>query len=521
MKRSLSLLLLCSIAGITTITHASDSCDIENTGKSYLAPLPHFQLASPEYITAFRSDRIRMEEDCWTAGFQAVLFGSKSSNEKDLTRYFFPGGKTSLVVAEDTDENPDLFAQHFNIFTNEGDFLSKIRIEPKQTVIGVGFGYRQSFCRDEEKNRGFWFAATAPLMRVKNDLNLCEKIDRDGGGANETADENVVANMKQAFNQKEWKFGKISPTSLKKTRLANIDLQIGYEKLNWEPCHMETYIGVHIPTGNKPEGEFLYEPVVGFGQHAGILWGGTFGVHIWDNECNDMHVRMVYATHCKYLFEKEQTRSFDLKNKPWGRYIEVYKDIEQAQTAAGLDANDPQRVNLATPGINVFTQCVDVKPGFIKDITTSVILDWKDCFQLEGGYHFHSRGSECVELASKWKEVSAIKHLSGVGQTNPIRDITGNQFLEQLVLELVTNNQLIPVSVDDFDNSIIKESDLDLSSAATPCMLVHTIYASGTYDFDYCDRPLFANLGVSYAFSGINNAVHDRWTLWLKGGISF
>ena len=72
-----------------------------------------------------------------------------------------------------------------------------------------------------------------------------------------------------------------------------------------------------------------------------------------------------------------------------------------------------------------------------------------------------------------------------------------------------------------YEDSLIKEEDLDLQSAATPCLLSHTIYGALGYRWDERKRPPFTSFGASYTFSSSNNAVIDRWTVWGKVGFSF
>lgn len=528
MKRLLSVVLIMSIACNAALAKNScaDSCDFEETSQTFLAIHPHFQSSSPEMVSAFRDDRLHVREDGRHGTIQFALFGSRTTNDEDLARYFFPFGKTELIVDERIEElrpgvEADLLALHFNIFTTNSNFSSKISIEPRQSVIGLGLHYRQSFARNEEKDRGFFFSFSTPITRVKNDLNFTEKVIEDGGEPNEAADENVVANMKEAFNQKEWKFGKITTKSMTKTRLAAIEVKLGYEWLQHDPCHLESYIGVIIPTGNDPEGEFVFEPIVGYGKHTGVMFGSTFGIQIWDDEENDKHLRVEYANHSQYLFKREQTRSFDLKNKPWSRYQEVYADEDQAREATDPALPLLRQATLATPGINVFTQKVDVTPGFSHNINSALVYTSKG-FQGELGYNFFCQRSECVKLACPWKEGPALKHFEGQGQTNPLRDITGSRFREGQVRDLAgALPPIIPVSLANFEQSIIKETDLDLQSAATPCRLIHTVYGALGYRWDDREYPVFTNFGGSYTFSRNNNAVPRRWTIWGKFGFSF
>ncbi len=534
MKKLFACILL---AGMSISSYAAiskecpDSCDCEVSSRSYFQTRPHFQSASPELMAAFRDDILHAREDGYQGAIQAVLFGSKSSNSEDLVRYFTPFCKTELIVGEEAAENADeekdgaiggkdLLASHFNIFSNNGKFRSKISFEPKQTVIGLGLHLRKSFWRNEEKGRGAFFSVSSPITRVKNEFKLNEKIINDGGGVDENADVNVVANMTEAFRQKEWKFGKIDSkgcgkrcrfTDQTETKLGDIEVKLGIEWLGDRiPCHLETYAGVLIPTGNVPKGEFIFEPVVGHGKHPGVMLGSAGGIEIWRDDERDWDVRVEYATHSMYLFTKQQVRSVDLKDKPFSRYMEVYANKVQAQEA--LDMED---TNLATPGINVFTLPVNVRPGFSYNVNTAFVLTTGNGFQGEAGYNFYCRRADCVELAKRWKVGPALKHFDGVGLTNPVRDITGNFRLEDI------GGNLPNISIDDYDDNRIQEDDLDLTTAAHPCALSHTFFAALGYRWDEREYPIFINFGGSYSFSKASDASIDRWTVWAKGGFSF
>ncbi|MCX5922813.1 MAG: hypothetical protein NTX86_05820, partial [Candidatus Dependentiae bacterium] len=136
----------------------------------------------------------------------------------------------------------------------------------------------------------------------------------------------------------------------------------------------------------------------------------------------------------------------------------------------------------------------------------------RDCgFEGELGFNFFARQAECVKLANKWCDGPALKYFDGAGLTNPVRDITGNTFLENAA----------DVSVADYNNSIILASDLDLGSAATPRILSYTIHGALGYRFDDMRFPIHASLGGSYEFGHRDFAVADRWTIFGKVGMAF
>jgi hypothetical protein len=313
--------------------------------------------------------------------------------------------------------------------------------------------------------------------------------------------------MKEAFKQSEWCYGKIDCKTRSKTRIAFLELKIGYEWLQHDPYHFESYFGLILPTGNKPNSVYVFEPVVGNGGHFGVTFGSSIGFQIWDNHETDRHLRVEYANNTKYLLGKTQKRSFDLMNKPFSRYIEVYSSFTQAKTA-----NTNMNANLATPGINIFTQDAKIKPGVSHTINTAFVFT-SGGFQGEAGYNFYAQSSECVELDGCFPENIAIKDTDGIGDTNIIRDMTGNFYKE--------TGGNISFSQDNYAFSEITEKDIDLTSAATPCLISHTIFASLGYRWDHRDHPPFINGGASYEFSHATKAVMERLTIWLKGGLSF
>lgn len=534
MKNTKIVALLSLTMGIPLLADCrNESSELEATSKTTLTVHPLFVSQQPELVSGFRNDRNITRENGWGGAFQAVLFGSQTSDEKDLAQYFFPDANTCLTAANDGppqqagfNVKKDLLAQDFNVFTKDNTFESIISIRPQQTVIGLGLHVRQSVWKSHTYSRGVWFSFSAPIMRVKNDMNFFEHIENDGGGVDEAANDVVVANMREAFQQSDWKYGKISDCSMKKTGLGDIEAKVGYEWLDHSPTHMESYFGLVIATGNKNNAEYVFQPIVGRGKNFGIMFGSSLGIDIWENSTGDMSIRYELANHFEWLFQNTQKRSFDLKNRPWSRYLPVYANQEEAEEAAALIMSNPQyAMNNSTPGINVFTQDVKVTPGLTTDINTAFQFTWNK-FQMEGGYNFLAKRAENVKLDCPWKVGPALKHYEGDGQTNPIRTINGNKYYEQIVTNIVAapipaDQIIIPVSVANYDMSLIQESDLDLNSAATPALFANTFY--GTVGFHAYDReyPLFGNFGASYTFSKSNNAVPRRWVLWGKMGVSY
>lgn len=512
-------------------------CSCLCSGKTYFANRPLFQSYRPEYLAGFRNDRMMAKEECaittenskcWGGALDVVLYGGQSINSKNLASYFLPFCKNGLVVTESVgtiggQPTGDILSEHFNIYTIGGSstpsgfspFESNVAFFAKHAEFGLGFHWKQMFWYNDREDQWFYFDVSLPITQVRNQICIREDVLSNGGGINTNTatggSPNAVPNMTAAFNQSAWNFGKInSGCVMKKTGVADMEFKVAYQWL-WEPtCNAAGYVGVLIPTGNTPMADFVFEPIVGHGGHAGFEFGGQGGFDIWSDCDRFKYVSFDLALNALYLFKRTQRRSFDLKNKPWSRYQDVYANEAQAKQASELVGNNG--ISLSTPGINIFTQCVNVTPGLIVNGTAALIVSAEDAFLGEVGYNFYAHHKECVTLAHPWQTGPALKAIDGAGKTNPVRNITPNAQL---------NDTGIDVPFADYTSSLIQETDLDLDSAAHPYYFSHMIYgALGTRWYDIC-IPTDVNLGASYEFARKEFAAMNRWTLWGKVGISF
>jgi hypothetical protein len=536
MKHYIKHLLLLGIC-IPAYADSLSSLDTEVTSRSFLAVEPNFHSCSPELVSAFRSNRTHMLEDGWHGALQIAIFGGRSRKSEDLARYFLPNGHTSLIVGEktalpNTTNFPNILASNLGIFTVGDTLVNSISIRPKQSVIGGAIHYRQSFWRNDEKCRGWWFDVLLPISRVKNSVNLTETVINTANNATPltitglTTYGTVIA----ALDQPAFKYGKISDCSDKmhRTGVSDMEFKIGYEWLDCEPCHIESYIGFVAPTSRGDDAEYLFEAVNGFYKHWGVIWGGSAGIEIWSKSENDQCLRIETTSNSRYLFKKDQLRTLDLKNKPWSRYLAVYENQAQALQAQSLITTNPSlAANLSTPGVNVFTRSVEVTPGFAYDQNTALVYK-RNKFEGEVGYNFFARRSERLALRcseSNPANLPAIKANIGDGFTDPIRNISGNIFLNVAILNVAppvsTVVAVLPVPLANYATSAITDDQLDLASGATPNTLEHNIYAAAGYNHEYREHPLAGSIGGSFTFSKSNNAVVERWTVWGKFIVSF
>lgn len=503
------IMLLIIPHNIGGFASSNTTCDhnCETYSRSFLDIRPPFLSASPERVAMFRSEQIHACVDGHHNALQLVPLGSLSFSSQRPARYFLPVCQDICIVDEQAAvADKDILATLFNITTQQRTFRSLISLAPRQRFFGIGIEYRHEWLRKEKHNRGWWLAASTILLHVRNSIGLCERIINDGGGADRSINPNAVGSMTAALDQHLWKFGHITKRSYDDTGFADIEFKIGYEWLSHTPYHLESYIGALIPTSAKPNGYLLFQPLVGNGRHWGLIFGSRAGFDLADYPSYGIHIRMELSNHTQFLFPDSQIRALDLKNRPWSRYMPMYANEEQAEFAAQSGTTYE-----GTPGINILTRCVQVKPGIANTINTAGVITIKGV-HLEGGYNIYVRTADSVSLKTPWQEGPALQAAEGRGTTNPVRTIQGNALIEA-----------ISVPVDEYSSSIITAQDLDLQTATHPCTLLQTLYGSIGYTLNKTTHPLFFNLGGSYMFTNASEATSalPRLMIWAKWALSF
>jgi len=535
MKKLIFLFIASFMLIITPISNAnfncgSCNCECKATSKTFFNVRPPYQSATPEKDSMFY-DRMDFREDGRGGAVQIALFGGQSTDSNKLATYFTPFCKRCLVVKEcDDRQGVDIMAHHFNILTQKGvdcsicctttscvneAFESRISFCPSISVVGLGLTYQQNVSKllfaDDEIRYNVWLEISAPITRVETSVCMSEDIISDGDGAYSSTDTDMqfFASMRDAFNQSAWKYGKIRSKSCVKWGIADIEVKLGLHREQGIVAY-GGYIGALVPTGNRPCAEYVFEPIVGHNGHWGFTKGGYVGIETWKNEAETKNLRYLNFMQFLYLFSRDEMRSFDLKYKPWSRYMKVYRNKEEAIIAANA-TDDVTRLMFGTPGINLFTQCVNVSPG----LAFSMINAWLFSglrWSIEAGFNFYARQAECIQICGTFEKDAVLKARCGNGVAN--RDIEIND----------DNNECIGAvtryTSSNYEAAIIEKSDLDLESASHPGLISNTFYAAAGYRWDDKEHPMILSAGLAYEW-GQENYILDRWTFWCKYSVSF
>lgn len=475
--------------------------------------------------------------------FSVTPFGGRSTCSDKLASYFLPFGKSEVICGElgsraVKDETADVVANYFNVLTDKYDpaadsifndttgignwtFESRLRFEPVHEYFGLGLLYHRHLSANLDK--GLWFELAMPIVFVKNDMGLCEKIICPGSsGASKGSFfknvKNPPRNMREALASGKFFYGKIDECESKtgKWGISDIEFRLGYIFLHEPRAFICSYLGILVPTGNKPTGEYVFEKIVGPNGHAGFFLGSEWAMRVWQNE------RDWFAFHLETVgtlwLDNQQVRSIDLRGKPWSRYIWAYRSALKETPII--------------PGINLFTRSVWVNRGPSRDLNVAGVVAISN-LQGEAGYHFNASETERIRLAKPWPSNVALTGLwTGKNifwnSSEPQHISRNNQTINESLRILNDCPWFEPAKDPNPDAWYVTQDtyrqlgqdQLDFDSGAHPATISHTLYLALSYYWQEATYPGFVSFGGGYEF-GRGDHVMDRLQLWMQAGVSF
>jgi hypothetical protein len=330
-------------------------------------------------------------------GIQVTPFFQDSIPLHKNARYFLMKDQTALLVAGDNTEfkvTRDIRAEWVGLPSNFSGILS---LNPKQKQQGFTFEYHQNFKQwlDVVFLRDIYITAIIPFAVVKNNIQLrqCDVVN-----PGETFPQDIL----QAFNNPDWCYSRIV-NGQKKQGIAEIKLKIGTSYISEDYFQINYYSVLTIPTGNKQNGETMFEPVNGNNHHLGI--GAGINLQAPLNRDTTSFAWCVFLDlESSILIRNKQFRTYDLFNNgfscnPWSRFVMM---------------NTPSQTN--QPGVNFMTQRITAKPFNVVDFA----LGWRlnnEFIEAELGYGIWGHGNERTDINQPFPYVPFGIAGSGPGKT--------------------------------------------------------------------------------------------------------
>lgn len=293
------------------------------------------------YNRVFHADHTReYEKPVAKSAFnlQASCLYQESCNRDALAEYFLFGGKTELII--DQQGNGDIGSGWLGLFAggDQQNFHGSFSLAPHRSVLGV---ILQTHADLSSWMDGVWLQVVLPLVHVSHDLGFKEEV------SSSLLDAGSFPSIAAALNNPAWRYGKISDKRLSRSGCDDVSCKLGWSIVRYEKVRVDLHTDLLVPLGDRPQAEFLFEPIVGMGNHIGLGGGADFQFEIF--RTTNQKLRLLTHLSYKHLFAATEKRSFDIKGKPWSRYM-IY-NTEGSNLVSAL------------PGINFFTFDTRVLPG--------------------------------------------------------------------------------------------------------------------------------------------------------------
>lgn len=423
-------------------------------------------------------------------------FYQASDNKDDIGEYFGINGKNHFMVGSQAAfyaGNADVIGGYLihDFAVAESPLAGKVTFNPKQDIWGVRFDYFQSF---GHPFGGLFFKASMPVVYVQNDveMHISDSVKEEVGGKEFSLADffagkvNVTTEMDPENLQSHLDKAKISGEE-SKFGVADINLALGYKIHESKTDHIYLSAQIIVPTGPRPNGEYLFQPVMGNGKHFGLGARLDGAIELWKNK--NAAIRVLLDVDYRYLFESTEKRTVGVKEFSIG-------DKTSKLAHYYLAGKIGQEKQPLFPAANVLTQGIKVKPGSQFDILAD--LSFKSGgFIIDLGYNFFYKDEEDC-----W-----IKHWEDNVYALAERDYP-------------TNTKFGEVPADDFLHSL-QSTDLDVDAVKTPSQVTNKIFAGLGYQFNYSKSvPGLVGIGGSYEFAS-DNAALENYSVWLKLGVSF
>ena len=113
--------------------------------------------------------------------------------------------------------------------------------------------------------------------------------------------------------------------TLTKNGVGEWRFTLGYNAYSNDKYHVGFGVTGAAPTGNRPHGKYLLEPIIGNGNHWELGAQITSHYCFWKSEDEERSFTGYLDANLTHMFKVRQTRSFDLKGKPNSRYMLAQK----------------------------------------------------------------------------------------------------------------------------------------------------------------------------------------------------
>jgi len=217
----------------------------------------------------------------------------------------------------------------------------------------------------QKTERGFFLKAHGPVgvfgmnpRFISPDEDTVAPVAYPAGALNNTAATTVAApynDVASAFQGdkgtgflKPMIKGLINGCRTSSAKFGDPEFTLGYNVYADEVKHLGIGLRFSAPTGNKPEGTYILEPIFGRAGHWGA--GGEIIGHwrFWESDTDDRYIQVTFDADILHLFNAQFLRSFDLKKNGAGsKYLLLAR-----YSGTAFQSEITNAINITTIGVN-------------------------------------------------------------------------------------------------------------------------------------------------------------------------
>jgi len=227
---------------------------------------------------------------------------------------------------------------------------------------------------------------------------------------------------------KPLKYARMSCKTHSASGLADLRMELGYNIFNCDTYRLAFNIQAAAPTGKNKKPCYLFDAMIGNGNHWEL--GGGLNGHwcLWQNDEEDRSFNLIIDANITTMFKNQQCRTFDICGKSNSCYMLAAKFEENAEGTVddprykfgqvgwsetnSVDADLSTSLNTAlpnpnkhfaleyTPVANLSTLKVDVRSNVHADVVAMFNYNCQD-FSWDLGYNFWARSCEKICASAK------------------------------------------------------------------------------------------------------------------------
>jgi|SaaInlLV_10m_DNA_2_1039722.scaffolds.fasta_scaffold00173_26 hypothetical protein len=529
------------VALAATSLIASSIYSVTHVNKTFLLPRSVSDNLATQFST-WHDQTKRKDENKWNGTMQVVPFFQKSDNKKDLGKLFGITNRSvnnridDYMEISDTADDSHFYTNdiiHFWMDSDSANMFDKITLRPDQKSFGVHVSYYQNL---DILFKGLFFKVDMPIAHVKTSLNYTHSgtptkqalaTDADwlaSGKGNESLyiDPNDCTGREVLFE--DYLTGKVKNSAIhakqeklshykihngkSQTEIADVTITGGYNFIYKENMHVNANFCYLFPMGNKPTGEYRFEPVVGNGRHKAWGLGLDSSFELWNEE--DRVFELSIVVNYKNFSLADETRTLDYKyadtpafynsdlRATWGPYI------------LGGRSGD----TFTTPLANFLTTDVEVNPGHQLNAMAAFSFHF-DNWTFDFGYETFVKTGEKLTVKT-WTD--DVYGQAAWGWDTVIPFLTGTTVDYDTIWRGILEDYAY--SGYDLTAFTIDKEHLLVDDASSPSQFSHKIFAALGHACNDWRYPLIVGFGGSYEFAA-NNATLEGFALWCKFGMTF